>query len=289
MFCCCIYLTFYADRGSLFPLLPNLFMEYNRPPVSPVAEHTPVARERGVEAESRGLLQRLHQGVRAKVLAVGLVIGGAAFANDKADAATMVPASVTRGFDLHELPDDAAGFQLDQISIRTGNAEDGNMDEIDFVTFTRPNDEYSFDQAIDYNGDVSLTVLSPNAVSNDGITSQYLMLVGDISTFQDARTAVIGSSTKSESPGLFNTLEGTEVHVGFGGSFEGDPLTATTPEELMAMYNGRVLEAVLPENINVDDHYIIHGNSPEPSTLAMLGTAAVAAAGLRRRRKTQLQ
>jgi len=300
---CKIFLTFSPSNGYLFSLSQSRGMRTNDTPqlsakLPEGSESTHVA-----SASLGQLLRSITSSTKTKVLAAVLAAAGVVESADKAEAGLVVPAEVTRNGDPIQNAEDAALFQFDQVSIRTGNAEDGNMDNIDFVTFTRPNGDYSFDIAFDFSSDeefsgnpfyypvdVAQTVLSPNDAAEDDIVSEHLMYVGRIPTFQDSRVAVGGASPLHQSPGLFNTLEGTTVRLGIGGDFEGDPLTATTPEELIQMYSGRILESIMPNNINVDDAYILHSATvsvPEPSSAAYLGAAGVAAgaAALRRRKR----
>ncbi len=203
-------------------------------------------------------MQRMAASTRGRLATAILALGGVAVAANKSNAATMVPAAVDIGTNVTETYDDEASFLLDPFSIRTGNHEDFNMDNIDFVTFSRNNDDFSFDLAVDLQGAVPAVPLTPNDIDDDGVIDDDLIYLNDIPTFQNSRVAVAGHSPIQQTTGLSETLEGTTVRVGIGGEFTGDPLTATSPEELIAMYNERVLEALMPDNIGITDVYVLH-------------------------------
>ena len=255
---CRIWLTLFGYRGSLLgTLFPISLMSPERTPSS--AENRPETQES--QRESSSLLQRMKSiatSTRGRLAAAVLALGGVVEGANKADAATMVPAMVDIGTNVTETYDDTATFVLDPFSIRTSNAEDFNLDNIDFVTFSRNNDDFSFDLAVDLQGVVPAVPLTPNDIDDDGIIDDDLIYINDIPTFSDSRVAVAGHSPTQQTTGLSETLEGTTVRVGIGGEFTGNPLTATSPEELMAMYNGRVMEALMPNNIGLNDVLVLY-------------------------------
>lgn len=290
MISCRIWLTFLADHGSLFLLLPTLPMERDgaSPTLAPETDIT--TSERRNESQSRSILQRLREGVRAKVLAAGLAIGGAAAASDQAEAAIMRPAEVLHTAEAGAATDDELGFEWEGGQLFVANAEDEHNRDIYWVGI-RSMDDTQADASLPLPGftPVPDRIIGPNAVPADGIASHDIILDGQLKVREGFLVAIGLEENGDTTLSLESFLQGSRIYVSYG-PIHGDP---TNIEEAISMTDGIVYEGQIPDHVDQKVSYFVRPAAvsiPEPSALALGGLAAgglAAGAAFRRRRKTE--
>lgn len=289
---CQICLTRRPINGYLLPLLPNSSMGLDRQNDIPSSASESAGSERSVETTRRGLLERLRGGVRAKILAAGLAIGGAgaiSSAPEKADAATMRAAEILPGSQVNEFGDDEFGFAWSGGQFRFHNDEDESNRDVHWIG-VRSMDDTEADAALSIPGHTPAPdrIIGPNEIPGDGIMSPDLILDGQLQVREDFFVAVGVDENGNTALGVDKFLEGSEFFIGLS-PIEGDPESI---DEAIAMTDGVVYQGTAPSHLDPATAYVIRPATqgvPEPSTAALGGLAAggAAAAGLRRKRKNK--